>query len=222
MIYAVGDIHGQDERLIRLIDQLPLEREDLLVFVGDYIDRGPGSSNVIELLVELDESRGNCVFLRGNHEQMMLDAHRAFIETPRRAGDVYALWAGNGGDLTLDSYPPGRPWYSRIPDYHWDFIESTIFEYWIGPFAFVHAGFLPQEAYWPHAEDPRLWVREEFLKSKDDFGARVIFGHTPQRTGKPLLEPNKIGIDTAAAYGGPLTAVRLDVENPECLVFYQA
>jgi serine/threonine protein phosphatase 1 len=161
------------------------------------------------------------VFLRGNHEEMMLDAEEAFQTQPIDY-DRYALWMGNGGSETLDSYPPGRPWWSRVPTEHWDFIEDTTLEYWLGPYAFVHAGFLPPGRSWPYDEDPRLWVREEFLNSNHDFGARVVFGHTPQRSGKPLIAENKIGIDTGVAYGGPLTAVRLNIDDEEDVTVYQA
>ncbi|CAN5528962.1 metallophosphoesterase family protein [soil metagenome] len=216
MVFAIGDVHGQYWRLVELLAKLPLQDEDQIVFVGDYIDRGPASSEVIQLLIELKAARPNTIFLRGNHEQMMLDA--------RSYKDRYqytALWFGNGGAETVDSYPRGTGWIERVPSEHWKFIEETIFEYWLGAYAFVHAGFLPKGAKWPHDEDPRLWIREPFIYSKFDFGARVIFGHTPQKTGEPLVKKNKIGIDTAAAYGGPLTAVELDPSGAKDPIFYK-
>jgi serine/threonine protein phosphatase 1 len=214
VIFAVGDIHGDYWRLVNLLAKLPMSDDDLLVFVGDYIDRGPDSFRVIELLIELRANRSRTVFLRGNHEAMLLDARAHPHSTSR-----YALWMGNGGAETLDSYPAGKPWWSRIPDEHWTFFESTGIEYWIEDFAFVHAGFLPPDAEWGYDEDPRLWIREPFLTSSHDFGARVVFGHTPQRSGRPLVKPNMIGIDTGVAYGGPLTAVGLTGGTDEIQVF---
>lgn len=218
MIYAVGDIHGHLGRLVRLLAKLPLTEEDQLVFVGDYIDRGPESAGVIDCLIELAAARPNTVFLRGNHEQMMLESRDAWNDHSPRVGELFARWAGNGGDTTLDSYPRNPRWVDRIPAGHWHFLESTLLEFETEAFHFVHAGLLPPGAKWPYAEDPRLWVREEFLNSRYDFGKIVVFGHTPQRSGHPLVEANKIGIDTAAAFGGPLTAVGL---GGGALVFYQ-
>ncbi|MEZ0325431.1 MAG: metallophosphoesterase family protein [Fimbriimonas sp.] len=219
-IFAVGDIHGHYWRLVKLIAQLPLREEDVLLFVGDYIDRGPDSGKVLQFLVELKASRPTTVFLRGNHEEMMLNARDTFQER-RPDYERYALWMGNGGAETIDSYPAAKPWWNRVPDEHWAFLEATGLEYWLGPYAFVHAGFLPPDARWPFAEDPRLWVREEFLDSSHDFGARVVFGHTPQKSGRPLVQANKIGIDTAAAYGGPLTAVQLSVDDDDEMAVFQ-
>jgi serine/threonine protein phosphatase 1 len=215
-IFAIGDIHGQHWRLVNLISRLPLSEDDVLVFVGDYIDRGPDTNAVIEFLIELKHARPNTVFLRGNHEEMMLNAR-----TGRFDPEIFANWITNGGAETLESYPKGRPWWDRIPAEHWSFTEATILEYWLGPYVFVHAGFLPPDALWPWNEDPRLWVREEFLSSDHDFGAKVVFGHTPQKAGKPLVQGNKLGIDTAAAYGGPLTAVRLSMHDPADFQFFQ-
>ncbi|HSI72445.1 MAG TPA: metallophosphoesterase family protein [Fimbriimonas sp.] len=216
-IFAVGDIHGQQWRLLNLIAKLPLTPDDLLVFVGDYIDRGPDSNGVLQFLIELRQSHPETVFLRGNHEEMMLNARRS-----RFNPETYALWMGNGGAETLDSYPRARPWWDRVPEDHWEFLEATSLEFWQGPYAFVHAGFLPPNAVWIWDEDPRLWVREEFLNSDHDFGAKVVFGHTPQKSGKPLAKPNMLGIDTGAAYGGPLSAVKLSLDDPQSFELFQA
>ncbi len=214
-------MHGHYWRLVNLIAQLPLDPDDVLLFVGDYIDRGADSDKVLQFLIELRDSRPGTIFLRGNHEEMMLDARDAF-QHRRIDYERYALWMGNGGAETLEAYPQGNPWWQRVPESHWLFLEATSLEYWLGPYAFVHAGFLPPDTHWGYAEDPRLWIREDFLDSEHDFGARVVFGHTPQRSGKPLMMKNKIGIDTAAAYGGPLTAIRLSIEDPQEYEVFQA
>jgi serine/threonine protein phosphatase 1 len=217
LIYAVGDIHGEHWKLVQLLAKLPLTPEDRLVFIGDYIDRGPESRQVLELLVGLKDQRPDTIFLRGNHEQMMLDARKHkedFMQS--------ALWFGNGGSETVDSYPKSSTgWIERIPDEHWQFLEKTEMEFREGPYIFVHAGLLPPKTRWPYAEEPRLWVRHEFLRYRGDFGGVVVFGHTPQKTGRPLVEPNKIGIDTAVAFGGPLTAVGLSPDGSTEPLFYQ-
>jgi serine/threonine protein phosphatase 1 len=218
MIYAIGDIHGHYWKLVGLLSKMPLTPDDQLIFVGDYIDRGPQSREVIELLIDLRKQRPGTVFLRGNHEQMILDA-RAY----RHDFAQTALWMSNGGAQTVDSYPKAKGgWIERLPDEHWDFIGSTEVEFEMGPYRFVHAGLLPPDKRWPYVEDPRLWIREEFLNSKHDFGSTVVFGHTPQKSGKPLLLPGKIGIDTAAAFGGPLTGVKLSPEGDVEPEFFQS
>jgi serine/threonine protein phosphatase 1 len=218
LIYAIGDIHGHHWKLVQLLAALPLLDEDRLVFIGDYIDRGPESRQVIELLIELRRTRPDTVFLRGNHEEMMLQAKKWKHDFARTA-----LWMGNGGSETMDSYPrTARGWIERIPIEHWEFLEATTLEFWLGPYLFVHAGILPPGAKWPYDDDPRLWVREEFVNYRGNLGATVIFGHTPQKSGRPLRMDNKIGIDTASAYGGPLTAVALDESGENEPKFYQA
>jgi serine/threonine protein phosphatase 1 len=224
MLYAIGDIHGHYWKLVSLMNQLPLKPQDRLVFVGDYIDRGPASREVIDFLIELRRERPSTVFLRGNHEQMMLDAKASHLARQRRfpAQDEMVLWIGNGGSETLDSYPPRRPWYERVPEEHWSFIEESRMEHVEDGYRFVHAGYLPDGARWPYEQDPRLWVREEFIESEIDFDGLVIFGHTPQRHGRTLVMRNKIGIDTGAAYGGPLTAIGLAGEGVADFTLYQA
>jgi serine/threonine protein phosphatase 1 len=222
LIYAVGDIHGEAEKLGQLLAILPLEPEDQLVFLGDFIDRGPESYQVVEMLLRVREARPDTVFLRGNHEQMLLDTRAALNGVDREQYfSKLAMWTGNGGSETIASYPPGR-WWEAIPQAHWEFFDSTLMEYRVDDYLFVHAGVLPKHARWDDGRyDPRLWIREPFLSSGEDFGVRVVFGHTPQESHKPLVRPNKIGIDTGAAFGGPLTAVAVKPGSDEEPGFYQ-
>ncbi len=215
MIYAVGDIHGERAKLEALLTQLPLTTDDTLVFIGDYIDRGPDSCGVIELILALKSSRPNTVFLRGNHEQMLLDARDYFRPGGRQVSqDLGLLWFTNGGDSTLASYPEqSGTWYDRIPTSHWEFIESTLMEFPATNYRFVHAGVLPTKAKWLHPEhDPRLWVREDFIASSENFGKVIVFGHTAMK--EVFVMGNKIGIDTGVAYGGPLSSIAVDDELP--------
>ena len=231
MIYAVGDIHGDSDRLSLLIAQLPLTPNDTIVFVGDYIDRGPDSSLVIDFLLRLQKVHPRCVFLQGNHEEMMLTL-RARMDpqwsdyTPKSSPEWEADWLENGGDATLRSYGAGgralEDWWASVSEDHWRFLVDTKLEHRTEDYRFVHAGFIPPGTAWAYEKflEPRLWIRDPFLNSLADFGGLVVFGHTPQRSGRPLVMVNKIGIDTGAAYGGPLTAVALSGLEQEP-IFYQ-
>jgi serine/threonine protein phosphatase 1 len=237
LIYAIGDIHGQVTMLHNLLLQLYpcLRDEDQLLFLGDYIDRGEDSRGVIELLLELRHHRPNTIFLRGNHEQMMLDA---WEDNPPHQSDTggicfserTALWLQNGGRETLQSYrqlieDPLR-WWKVIPNSHWEFLLATEMEYVTPRYHFVHAGLLPPGETWEgeaYGLDPRLWIRNEFINSDYNFEGRiVVFGHTPQigydeteqLVAGPLVHPNKIGLDTGAFIGGPLTAAAFDPDAP--------
>jgi serine/threonine protein phosphatase 1 len=235
MIYAIGDVHGQVSvlgGLLETLDGLPLAPEDRLVFIGDYVDRGEDSRAVIDLLIEIGERRPNTVFLRGNHEQLMLDSRDGPRPEPSRIpglilhSDITLNWLQNGGVDTLLSYGVDDflRWWEFVPESHWHFIERTQIEFVGERHHFVHAGLLPPLQTWEGtgtSYDPRLWIREPFLSSDHDFARIVVFGHTPQRNGSPLVQANKIGIDTGAVYGGPLTAVRLDDTGADEPTFYQ-
>lgn len=193
-LIAIGDIHGMYEMLDTLLQRLPPAGS--LVFLGDYIDRGPSSKQVISRLMRLASDR-TCVFLRGNHEAMALDA----LAGGRRAE---LLWLWNGGAATLESYE------GRIPAKHMEFLCDTRAYYATEAFIFVHAGLVPGRQ--PEETDPEelWWMREPFLSSAYDWGRRVIHGHTPTLGAfAPDVRPNRINIDTGAVYGGPLTALLL-------------
>ena len=225
MIYAVGDIHGKAGMLRQMLDEIraqPLNPDDTVVFLGDYIDRGEDTRGVIETLLAFRDEHPQSVFLRGNHEQLLLDARDDDPPTPaERAGyllfgDTTLNWLQNGGTDALISYDveDSTVWWESIPEQHWRFFHDTRLEYIVDGYHFVHAGLLPSGEFWNNHGldlDPRLWIREQFLQSTADFGGRiVVFGHTPQRSGKPLIQPNKIGVDTGAVFNGPLTAAILD------------
>jgi serine/threonine protein phosphatase 1 len=208
--------------------------EDTLVFIGDYIDRGPKTSGVLDFLIELKATRPNTVFLRGNHEQMMLDARQRFdpsfdSNNPRNNCELGVYWFEGGGTATVTSYQPaqGRRWYQLIPQAHWDFLLATDMEYRKDAYIFVHAGIIPPGTTWHFGEfdaDPRLWIRYEFISSDSNFGGNtVIFGHTPTKDGQPQIQANKVAIDTGAGYDGPLTAVGLPIPyNPAKVLVLQA
>jgi len=204
-IFAIGDIHGCYDPLVRLLERIPIDwSRDALVFMGDYIDRGPQSFEVVQHLVELQGRHPETVFLKGNHEQMLED----FL-----SGRDRLTYLSNGGQQTLDSYlrhasGPGR---YPIPEAHQRFFESLRLMFETDSYIFVHAGLrrgLPLESQRP---EDLLWIREKFIDNRHSFGKRVIFGHTPFN--EPRVEPNKIGIDTGAVYGNKLTCVQLPEET---------
>jgi len=208
-IFAIGDIHGSYDRLKTLMDKIPIDfSRDTLVFIGDYIDRGPHSVEVVDYLMQLKNRVPGVIFLKGNHEDML----DKFIN-----GDDRFTYLLNGGQQTLDSYltKPVQSDFYPIPPDHMDFFKSLRLFYETEEFIFVHAGLRPRVLLESQKPQDLLWIRDKFISTKYDFGKRVIFGHTPLK--KPLVEPNKIGIDTGAVYGNALTCVQL----PD-LVFFQA
>ncbi|MDE2483836.1 MAG: serine/threonine protein phosphatase [candidate division NC10 bacterium] len=191
MIYVIGDIHGCLEPLHRLIAQLRLSEADELVFLGDYVDRGPDSKGVIDYLLTL---RGRYTFLMGNHERMFLD----FLQGKERALFLY-----NGGIATVESYGG----LSRIPAAHLTFLERLRPYYETQDYLFVHAGIRPGIPLQEQDESDLLWIREEFYAYAGRFPKIVVFGHTPMR--EVLMDEDRIGIDTACVYGNKLTCLIL-------------
>ena len=203
-IYAVGDIHGCLDQLSRLLDDVQPDLEkDLLLFVGDYIDRGPDSRGVVDYILRLQQQypRDQIICLKGNHEAMFLD----FLQ-----GQGREIFLFNGGQSTLREYW-GENWDSLkellLPPEHEQFYRELRSYYETPDFIFVHGGLKPGVPLAEQQEEDLLWIRGEFIASTEDFGRRVIFGHTPFK--RPLLLPNKIGIDTGAVYGNFLTCLKL-------------
>ena len=200
-IFVVGDIHGCFEKLIALMDKLPLnDNQDQLIFIGDYIDRGSSSFDVVKYLIELKKLKPDTVFIKGNHEDMLqnyLDGSDRF---------TYQL---NGGQQTLDEYlnRSDKKDAFPIPPEHLEFFNSLQLYYQTDDYIFVHAGLREKVPLESQAKMDLLWIRDEFIHSDFNFGKRVIFGHSPFK--EPLLQANKIGIDTGAVYGNLLTCVQL-------------
>ena len=221
MLYAFGDIHGELEKLDELLDRTPLQPEDRLVFLGDYIDRGPDSPGVIDRLISLSQDF-ECVFLLGNHESMFLD-FLGWTDDAYFGGDAFLL---NGGDRTLAGYgyfdreEPSRDGF-RLPKTHEDFLLGLRLSHVEGDYLFVHAGIsqvhlrsgdLPYALRKSRPEDI-LWNRTSG-ELPHDLGITMVYGHTPNEDfGVRWNSPFSIGVDTGAVYGGPLTAIRLPDES---------
>ena len=206
-IFAIGDIHGSIDRLQDQMQKIPIDfANDTLLFIGDYIDRGPGSVEVVEYLMDLKKRVPEIILLKGNHEDML----EKYLDGTDRF--TYLL---NGGQSTLDSYlsKTHRSDSFPIPAEHIDFFKSLRLYYETEAYIFVHAGLRPKIPLASQKTEDLLWIRDKFIYSKYNFGKPVVFGHTPLE--KPLVEPNKIGIDTGAVYGNALTCVQL----PDVLFF---
>ncbi len=207
-IYAIGDIHGCLDHLEQLLDAVqPDLSRDRLVFIGDYIDRGPHSRGVVDYIIRLRQQYppDRIICLKGNHEAMFLD----FIQGADR--DLFLL---NGGATTcLEYWGPG--WQHKkelvLPPEHELFYRELKIIYETPDYIFVHGGLKPGVPLAEQTEEDLLWIRGEFIASFEDFGRRVIFGHTPFNA--PLVMPNKIGIDTGCVYGNILTCLKLPAEE---------
>lgn len=211
--FAIGDIHGCLGKLERLIAVCEIHvgaAGARWVFLGDYIDRGPDSRGVIELLMRRQRQvpPGQMICLRGNHEQLAIDAHRQ--------PEAMSLWVQNNADTTRRCYPDGRivadhlAWLEALPICHDD-----------GQRFFVHAGIDLAVPLHRQVADVMLWTREPFLTHCDavDCGRFIVHGHTPQKSYRPDLRRRRVNVDTAAVLGGPLTAAVFDDSRPEPIGF---
>lgn len=205
---AIGDIHGCFHSMKALLDKLEPYYDRQFVFVGDYIDRGPGSKQVVDYLLDFQE-KVDCVFLRGNHEQMLLDAFHK---------DEKRIWMMNGGLATLQSYEADEKF--SLPERHQEFYENTKLYYDTENYFFVHAGLSPAKTIAESIKDSDeiqefLWERSHLNAFETSWEKTVVFGHTPRP--KPLEKENMIGIDTGCVFDrvgyGRLTAVKLPEEE---------
>lgn len=218
--YAVGDIHGRLdllEHLLAAIDENLRHRparKVLLVFVGDLIDRGPASAQVVERLRTYRHRHVKPVFLLGNHEEVLLRILRGeqeLIKDWTRFGGIECL-ASYGVDYSaFRTLEPGEQLEAiraAVPKSHVDFLESFIDTCRFGDFLFVHAGIRPGIELDQQLQSDLRWIRDPFLLDETDHGFVVVHGHTIA----PAVEerPNRIGIDTGAYRTGVLTALAID------------
>lgn len=224
VIYAIGDIHGERGKLDLLHSMIRADARErdaarkVVVYLGDYVDRGPDSPGVIERLTGDPLPGFEMIFLKGNHEEFLLH----FLVT----GDSSSGWFHNGGLNTLEGYGVEARGHSlwrpdsgelrdalddNLPDRHRRFLEALDLYHVEGDYLFVHAGIRPGRALEDQTAADMLWIRNRFLDSDEDHGFMVVHGHTPRDF--PEIRPNRIGIDTGACYGGKLTALVLEGEK---------
>lgn len=204
-LFAIGDIHGCHRQLLALLDRLPLDKaEDTLVFLGDYINRGPDSRKVLDTLLALERSCRHAVFLKGNHEQALLEY--ALSGEPE---DLHLLRV-MGVETTAGSY--GAPLrrlldLSCLPPEHQQFLCALKLTFAWDGYLFTHADYDPSAP--PDTEATLLASRRLAGENRllAAAGPVVVFGHLPYAM--PLVKPDRIGIDTGAVYGNMLTAVQL-------------
>ena len=204
-IIAISDIHGCYTELKKLIRKLESEGEydkdtDTLVFLGDYIDRGPDSSKVIKFVRQLQQDNPNVMALMGNHEKMCID----YFEH----GD--SCWAFNGKRSTVSSY---RGISDMSDDVKW--MKTLPLYYETDSFIFVHAGINPDVPLEENTSYDLLWERDGFIYNPANFKKKIVFGHTPSilfnNTDKPYETiGGNIGIDTGCVFSGKLTALILE------------
>ena len=222
VLYALGDIHGRADLLGPVLEQVLTDsvardgKRRVLVCLGDYVDRGPHSREVIEALIQLSRFDGlECHFLRGNHDQTMLD----FLTDPGAGPD----WCEYGGRETMVSYgvqpPRGRPdaqaweevsdaFAAAVPPSHVAFLRSLELSYVIGDYFFSHAGARPGVALEDQSDEDLMWIRQPFLNDRKAFDKIVVHGHTPAE--EAYADDRRIGLDTGAYATGLLTAARLE------------
>jgi serine/threonine protein phosphatase 1 len=218
-IYATGDIHGRADLLKKSFKRIDADLEknpvpqSIEVFLGDYVDRGPASRQVIDLLIERS-GKHRTVFLKGNHETYFT----GFVTNPA----ILENWQRLGGLETLMSYGI-RPsinagaaaqaelaaaFDEALPESHRQFMRDLKLSFTCGDFFFVHAGVRPKLSLDKQREEDLLWIREDFLLSEEDFGKIVVHGHTP--VAKPDIRANRINIDTGAFATGQLTCLKIE------------
>jgi len=217
-VYAVPDLHGRADLLQAMLDAIDLDMRSVAgrdagavaVFLGDYIDRGPRSRRVLDILTNGLPAGLQCVFLMGNHEQFML----SFLDGRSEPSG----WLFNGGFDTLASYgidPPGSGYLSdqeqddlrqallnALPERHMVFLRNLRPSYRLGGYFFAHAGVRPGVPLDAQNLEDLLWIRGPFLTSTNDFGAVVVHGHTI--LARPLVLANRIALDTGAYESGTL------------------
>jgi serine/threonine protein phosphatase 1 len=223
-LYAVADIHGHAAKLQILLQRIAADAVAqpgpiTLVCLGDYLNRGPASAQVLQTLRHQLPAAWQTVFLRGNHEQKLLE----FLAHPHQ----HSEWLGWGGTETCLSYgvkPYGatglRPAAAvaaelqlaleESGDLAW--LQATRLHYQAAPYTFVHAGVRPGLALAEQLPEDLLYIREDWLNRPHGLPGVVVFGHTifPQ----PLQTPDRLGLDTGAYQHGPLTAARLTATQP--------
>lgn len=198
-LIAIGDIHGRLSKLTGLIDKISPSQDDRIVFLGDYIDRGPLSYQVIEYIINFRTDFPNTVTLRGNHEDFVISLFMGNQSAYERN-----IWLKmNGGDMTLSSYRKA----GQLLKVHQDFYMSLPLFYETDKYFICHAGVKPGMPLSKQNMSDLLEIREPFLSSRENYGKIIVHGHSI--VDNPEILSNRINIDTGAGRHGPLTAIEL-------------
>ena len=234
-IFSIGDIHGCSKQLASLHDkifnQLSFNKKnDLLVYLGDYIDRGPNAKGVINRILELQKEKVNSIFLMGNHEQIMIDFVFNKINNLR-------YWLNLGADQTFRSYKIEvaefikngfgddkidrlrSVFLNELSNEHVHFLNNLRLSYSIGQYLFVHAGINPEKTLKDQDKMDFLWSRsDQFFNKNFKFKQIIIHGHTPEK--EVISLPYRINIDTGCFFSGKLSSVCLNDNNNERKFIY--
>ncbi|MCK5189670.1 MAG: serine/threonine protein phosphatase [Methylococcales bacterium] len=221
-VYCIGDIHGRDDLLINIHEKILLDSANyfgskVVIYLGDYIDRGLHSKEVVDILLSNPLPGFSSIHLRGNHEQIFLD----FLNN---APVIAAEWLNYGGQATILSYGISMQGISfgkklkklqqelldKIPTEHLSFYNQLKYSYQIGGYFFVHAGVKPKVSLDKQSKLDMITIRNEFLDSNFCYEKMIIHGHSI--CDEPIVLPNRIGIDTGAYYSGKLTCLVLEGE----------
>ena len=225
LIYAIGDIHGRHDLLVEILEKIRIDTSATLnrvrypcqvtmVFLGDYVDRGYESRQVLESLSVLTFTGTQLIFLKGNHEQAALD----FLDMT----SLDRNWLKFGGKETLSSYEISVPetvssdeqllslkakFAEILPAHHLAFLQNLKSNWATDGYLFVHAGIDPARPIEDQSDTEFLWIRDPFLKSVRKLPFIVVHGHTPEPS--PVWDGRRIGVDTGAYISNKLTAAKL-------------
>jgi len=221
-IYAVGDIHGRLDLLRELYGRIDRDSDDAdgpstIVFLGDYVDRGPDSAGVIDFLLNEVDPRFSPVFLKGNHE----DLWRRFLDQPA----LGPTWFATGGVMTVVSYGIREGLAGQSADFaaiagrlrdtmpaaHHAFLDGLEFNHRSGDYVFAHAGIRPRVPVDRQDPEDLMWIRREFLSATEFGGLCVVHGHSQVTEAVDL--PHRIALDTGAYHSGRLTCAVLEGGN---------
>lgn len=209
-VYVIGDIHGCVAEPTVLLEYLENKEKitdnDLVVFLGDYIDRGPETKGVIELMLKFKQRFPRTRYLKGNHEDMLLD----FLGFGGRLGQAFLY---NGGLETIQSYgisvfAPPEEMVNTFPPEHFKFLCELESIVRVDEFVCCHAGLNPLRDMDTQNDNDVLWIRDDFIANVHSFNCTIVFGHTPHQE-VFLHLPYKIGLDTGLVFGNKLTCLEL-------------
>ena len=229
-IYAIGDIHGCLDELVEMQTRIKADllthphAKPLVVYLGDYIDRGPDCRGVIENLMAANTPELPARFLYGNHDSYL----KNFLSEPLGMHGCQLHWLDDrmGGPATLASYgvegatvenalEMRNAFKAALPVAHYDWVEACERSFLLGGYFFVHAGVNPERPLDDQDEFDLIWIRKPFHQHKGDFGAIVVHGHTPVK--EVENHGNRIDVDTGAVFGRKLSCIVLEDDKQDLL-----